>query len=111
NPILVVDDDPATRDIVTEILQTIGWKVATAADGYEARAYVQDHNPELVILDLILPGVNGFELLAEWRASERTADLPVFVLTGKDLTQNEERYLEINSESLFRKSTHWQRDL
>jgi two-component system cell cycle response regulator len=59
--------------------------------------------PELVILDLALPKVNGFELLAEWRASSRTADLPILVLTGKDLTLVEVQYLDTEAESLLRK--------
>ena len=50
--------------------------------------------PELVILDLILPDVSGFELLAEWRGNSSTADLPVFVLTSKDLTPRKENYLQ-----------------
>jgi CheY-like chemotaxis protein len=51
--------------------------------------------------------VSGLELLAEWRASPRTADLPVFVLTSKDLTEEEEEYIHAHAESLFRKQNSW----
>jgi DNA-binding response OmpR family regulator len=106
-PILVVEDDAATREFITEMLSAQGYAVATAADGAEARAQVAASLPELVILDLVLPEVSGFELLGEWRASPRTADLAVFILTSMDLTQEEQSYLRTHAESLFRKQEPW----
>jgi DNA-binding response OmpR family regulator len=88
-----------------------GYTVATAADGAQARAQVAANKPELVILDLVLPGASGFELLGEWRASPRTADLPVFILTSKDLTAEEQRFLRANTESLLLKQQPWQKVL
>ena len=61
-----------------------------------------------MILDLLLPEVSGSELLAEWRASPRTAHMPVFVLTGKDLTAEEKKYLLSHTESLFLKEQNWE---
>jgi CheY-like chemotaxis protein len=110
-PILVVEDDTPTREFVTEMLTAQGYAVATAADGAEARAHVAASLPELVILDLILPKVSGFELLGEWRADPRTADLPVFVLTSKDLSQEEKSYLRAHAESLLHKQEPWQEAL
>jgi len=85
--------------------------VTTAADGAQARAQVAASLPELVILDLLLPEVSGFELLGEWRASPRTADLPVFVLTSKDLSREEQTYLRAHTESLLLKQQPWQEAL
>src|SRR5712692_5956926 len=110
-PILVVEDDPPTREVITELLTDQGYAVATAADGAEARAQVVASLPELVVLDLLLPKVSGFELLAEWRASPRTADLPVFVLTSKDLTREEEINLRAHVELLLRKEQPWQQTM
>ncbi len=110
-PVLVVEDDTPTREFIADILTSRGYAVATAADGYEARAQVAASLPELVILDLVLPKVSGFELLAEWRASSRTADLPIFVLTSKDLTQEEIKYLSTQTESLLHKQQPWQEAL
>ncbi len=110
-PILVVEDDAPTSEVITELLTAQGYAVATAADGAQARAQVAASLPELVILDLLLPKVSGFQLLAEWRASPRTADLPVFVLTSKDLSREEESYLRTHTESLFRKQQPWQEAL
>jgi CheY-like chemotaxis protein len=67
--------------------------------------------PELVILDLILPEVSGFQLLAEWRMDSRTADLPIFVLTSKDLTHEERAYIRKNTGALFQKQERWQEAL
>jgi signal transduction histidine kinase/CheY-like chemotaxis protein len=110
-PILVVEDDTSTREIVAELLTAQGYEVTTAEDGEQARAQMATVLPELVILDLMLPKVSGFELLAEWRSKPRTADLPVFVLTSKDLTGEEEQYLRKHAESLFHKQQSWQQEL
>ena len=107
-PILVVEDDAPTREMIADLLKTKGYAVTTAADGASARAQVAASLPALVILDLMLPRVNGFELLAEWRAEPRSAELPVFVLTSKDLTAQEKSYLRANTQSLFHKQESWQ---
>jgi DNA-binding response OmpR family regulator len=107
-PILVVEDDTATREFLVEFLCQRGFVVATAADGAEARASVAASLPELVILDLILPHVSGFQLLAEWRSNSRTSELPVFVLTSKDLTLQEKDYIRSSAGALFQKQEPWQ---
>jgi signal transduction histidine kinase/DNA-binding response OmpR family regulator len=109
--ILVVEDDAPTREVISEMLHREGYSVTTAVDGEQARASVTKSLPELVILDLLLPKVSGFELLSEWRANPRTADLSVFVLTSKELSKNEEKYLRMNSEYLYRKQQAWQDEL
>ena len=109
--ILVVEDDAPTREMISEMLHREGHLVMTAADGEQARASVTKSLPELVILDLLLPKVSGFELLSEWRANPRTADLSVFVLTSKDLTKDEEKYLRVRSKYLYRKQQAWQEEL
>ena len=110
-PILVVDDDAPTREFIAELLTKHGYVVGTAADAAEARDRVQSWHPELVILDLILPDVSGFQLLAEWRKNPLTAELPVFVLTSKDLTRQESEYLRMHSGALFHKQELWQEAL
>ena len=109
--ILVVEDDVSTLEMIVELLKANGYAVSTATDGEQARISVAQALPELVILDLVLPKVSGFELLAEWRSSPRTADLPVFVLTSKDLTKGEEKYIRAHAESLLRKQNSWREPL
>jgi PAS domain S-box-containing protein len=106
--ILVVEDDISTLELVVELLKAYGYAVSTATDGEQARDSVAQSLPELVILDLVLPKMSGFELLAEWRSNPRTAELSVFVLTSKDLTKEQEKYLHAHAESLFRKQDSWQ---
>jgi len=109
--ILVVEDDLSTQEMILELLSGYGYAVSTAVDGEQARASVAQSLPEIVILDLMLPKISGFELLAEWRSNPRTAELSVFVLTSKDLTKEEEKYLHAHAESLFRKQNSWREPL
>src|SRR5712664_3016278 len=109
--ILVVEDDVSTLEMIVELLKGYGYAVSTATDGAQARASVAQALPELVILDLVLPKMSGFELLAEWRSNPRTAELSVFVLTSKDLTKEEEKYIHAHAESLFRKQNEWREPL
>jgi signal transduction histidine kinase/DNA-binding response OmpR family regulator len=110
-PVLVVEDDVPTREYIAELLKTKGYVVVTAPDGASARAQVATSLPKLVILDLVLPKVSGFELLAEWRADQRTAELPIFVLTSKDLSAQEKSYLHTHAQSFFQKQEPWQKTL
>jgi signal transduction histidine kinase/DNA-binding response OmpR family regulator len=109
--ILIVEDDEPTREIISELLSKQGYAVNTAADGLEAQSRIATSLPELVILDLILPGISGFQLLADWRKNSRTANLPVFVLTSLDLSVEEKAYLRANVEALFQKDQPWQEAL
>jgi signal transduction histidine kinase/CheY-like chemotaxis protein len=107
-PILVVEDDAPTREVIAELLTTQGYDVRVAADGAEARDCVAASLPELVILDLLLPKASGLELISEWRTNSRTSNLPVFVLTSKDLSREEEKYIRSHAEFLFHKQQPWQ---
>lgn len=110
-PILVVEDDTPTREFLTELLSKNGYIVSTASDGEEARTQIAGSVPELVILDLTLPKVSGFQLLAEWSVDPRLADLPVFVLTSKDLTEEEKEFIRTKTGALFQKQEPWQEGL
>jgi signal transduction histidine kinase/DNA-binding response OmpR family regulator len=105
--ILVVEDDDGTREFISDLLSSHGYTVRTAADGAQARGQVKASLPTMVILDLILPHVSGLQLIAEWRSDPRTADLPVFVLTNKDITVDEREYLRENTRAFFLKQEEW----
>jgi len=109
--ILVVEDDGPTREFVAELLSKQGYIVTAAVDGTEARSRVVASLPDLVILDLVLPGISGFQLLAEWRTNARTADVPVFVLSSKDLTPEQQEYVREHTELLLQKQQPWQETL
>jgi signal transduction histidine kinase/DNA-binding response OmpR family regulator len=109
--ILVIEDDSATREFIVDLLDKHGYRVTSATDGLTARALVDASSPDLIILDLLLPGISGFALIAEWRSSERTANLRIFVLTNKDLTPEEREYLRSNTGALFLKHDRWSSEL
>jgi DNA-binding response OmpR family regulator len=109
--ILVVEDDTATREFIVDLLLRDNYSVSSAADGVQARSQVQASVPDLVILDLMLPEVNGFNLIAEWRKNPSTVELPIFVLTNRDLTIEERNYLLTNTGALISKHDQWREEL
>jgi DNA-binding response OmpR family regulator len=78
--VLIVDDEPMVREVVASYLERDDFRVATAADGDKALAFLRDRSPDLVVLDLMLPGVGGLEILEEIRAEDGPA---VIVLTAR----------------------------
>lgn len=86
---LVVDDEPNTLELHARIVQSqsAAYRVLQARNGDEALATLQQENVDVVLLDLQMPGLDGFGVLEAMRASERTRDIPVVVVTGKVLTE------------------------
>jgi signal transduction histidine kinase/DNA-binding response OmpR family regulator len=83
--VLVVDDEADTRSLLLERLALAGFEVSGAADGESALAATRSLRPALVLLDLMMPGMDGWEVLRRLRSEPATAELPVIVLTGRDL--------------------------
>ena len=79
--ILVVDDEPDIRDLVREILEDEGYRVATAADAASARAACLEEEPDLVLLDIWMPGDDGITLLKEWKVADKRG-FPVIMMSG-----------------------------
>ncbi len=79
--ILIVDDDPRLRDLLRTALERAGYAVLTAADGQSALTHAARHAPDLVVLDIGLPEMNGFEVCRRIRAG---SDLPILFLTARD---------------------------
>lgn len=85
-PVLLVEDDVETREIMAHALEKSGWKVFEASNGQEALDMMADVQPQLILLDLMMPVMDGFGFLAEMRAQPEWQDIPVIVITAKDLT-------------------------
>jgi DNA-binding response OmpR family regulator len=79
--ILVVDDDPAIRQLLTDVLEMEGYEVSTAADGLAAVHVVQTTSPDFVVLDVMMPGLDGFGVLKAIR-SQGGEPVPVLMLTA-----------------------------
>jgi signal transduction histidine kinase/CheY-like chemotaxis protein len=87
--VLAVDDHADVRDLVSRTLRKEGWRVETATNAIEALQKVEAERPALILLDLGLPVIDGFEILSRLRAMPAWAELPVIVLTGRDVTQED----------------------
>ncbi len=81
--VMVIEDEKEIRDLLQYNLERAGWKVATFDDGEKGLDQIFAARPDAVVLDLMLPGRNGLEILREVRAEPATADLPVLVLTAR----------------------------
>ncbi len=88
-PLLLVEDNPLTMDALSRMLEADGWEVRTAKDGFQAMEHLQLEHPSLVLLDLMLPGMDGFQLVAEMQQHEALREIPVLVLTAKNLTHED----------------------
>ncbi|WP_373528825.1 response regulator transcription factor [Nostoc sp.] len=85
--ILVVDDDLGTRLSVSDYLELSGYSVITANDGQEALVMVDDHHPDLIVTDIVMPRMNGYELVRRVRKQSVFRLLPVILLTARTKTQ------------------------
>jgi signal transduction histidine kinase/DNA-binding response OmpR family regulator len=88
-PILMVDDDDAGRRQMRAALEQQGWTVIEAGDGREALTRLSEAQPAVIILDLMMPQMDGFEFLEEMRHKAEWRDIPVVVVTAKDLTDTD----------------------
>ena len=82
--ILVVDDSATDRFILTEILEKAGYAVSTAENGEDCLAKVDLNMPDLVVMDVIMPGLNGFQTTRALSKNLKTAHIPVIMCTGKE---------------------------
>ncbi|MFV9504964.1 MAG: response regulator [Oscillochloridaceae bacterium umkhey_bin13] len=85
--VLVVDDDPHVRPVLARLLQRNGMRVTQVADGYAALATVERNRPDVILLDIKMPGLDGFEVLRRLKANPATAALAVIILTANDLSE------------------------
>ena len=81
--LLVVDDEPDIRELVALNFTVEGFEVLTAADGYEAETLARSEHPDVIILDVMMPGRDGLEVLASLKSEPATCHIPVVLLTAK----------------------------
>jgi signal transduction histidine kinase/DNA-binding response OmpR family regulator len=90
---LMVEDDPPTREMLRRMLESDGWLVEEAGNGREALACVERRLPGLIVLDLMMPEMDGFEFLAEMQRHESWRTVPVVVVTARDLSEEDRLFL------------------
>jgi len=102
-PVLIVEDDPDTRSILKGTLEKDGWKVETAENGRVALAIVGHGLPGVVLLDLMMPEMDGFTFVSEFHQLAEARSVPIIVLTAKDLTEDDRRRLNGYVEQVVQK--------
>lgn len=89
--ILVVDDEPITRRTLCQLLQMSGYFCAVAADGAQALELVHSFRPQAILMDLMMPILNGYEATRRLKESEATRSIPILALTASTTPQDKER--------------------
>jgi PAS domain S-box-containing protein len=102
--VLVVDDDPNVRDLMSRLIGSDGYRIRIAHDGRDALDQIRQHKPGLIVLDLMMPNLDGFEVLDAVRSTEATRDVPVIVVTALDLTPEQFTWLRTRTSSILQKS-------
>jgi DNA-binding response OmpR family regulator len=109
--VLVVDDERANRDWLAGVLEPAGFGVIPAVGGREAIELARSRRPDLVLLDLMMPEVSGFDVVEAIRSDQATASTPIMVLTAKDLTEADKRQLNGRVSSILQRGSTGASDL
>jgi len=110
-PILVVEDDPTNRDLLRQLLEKEHWQVIEAENGRVALEKLQTIQPELILLDLMMPELDGFGFVEELQRHEAWRSLPVIIITAKDITAEDQMRLRGYVEQILQKGAYSQEDL
>jgi len=101
--ILVIDDEPEITDIVETFLETAGYQVESENASQPGIARAKTFLPDLVLLDIMMPGMDGYEICSELKRSEKTKRIPVVFLTGKDARSDEGRSFKVGGVLFIKK--------
>lgn len=105
--ILIIDDDALTRTLAGEALREAGFAVVEAASGEEGLAAFESERPDLVLLDVVMPGLDGFEVCRRLRAHPRLGHVPVIMLTGLEDTESIEQAYDSGATDFISKPINW----
>ena len=102
--ILIVEDDKFLRDLLSRKLEEEKFDITTAVDGEEGIKKIQEEKPDLVLLDLILPGINGFDVLKRMKEDPATADILVIVLSNLGQKEDVDRAITLGANDFLVKA-------
>ena len=106
-PVLIAEDDADTRELLERTVERAGWKALSAENGREALDKIKNGvEPQAILLDLMMPELDGFELLDEIRNRPEYDDLPVIVVSAADLSETERSQLDDNADRILQKGEH-----
>ncbi len=103
--VLIIDDEPQMVELLTDIVQTHGYKVLQAYTGREGVRLAREKRPDIAIVDLIMPEMNGFDVVRELRKDKGPQGISIVILTAKELTQEERKQLNMSVQGIVSKSS------
>ncbi len=101
--VLIIDDEPFNVDYLEQELEEVGYETISAANGQEALAKIESETPDLVLLDIMMPVMDGFQVLSHLRANANTRDLPVIVISASNDLKSVVRGIELGAEDYLPK--------
>ena len=104
NKILLVEDDPFLLDMYSTKFKEVGFNIVTAQDGEMGLVKAKEELPDLILLDVVLPKKDGFEVLKQLKSDSKTAKIPVILLTNLGLDSDVKRGLELGAQSYIIKA-------
>jgi CheY-like chemotaxis protein len=105
-PVLVVDDDAGLRQLLRRMLEPEGYAVVEAENGRAALDRLREVSPSVILLDLMMPEMDGFEFVAEFRAHEAGRAIPIVVITARDLSRDDHERLNGYVQKILQKGSH-----
>lgn len=105
--VLIVDDDPAIRLLCTEALESAGFRTDVCSDAESAHDMIDDLNPDVLLLDVIMPGMDGFELCAMLRLQPSMKHIPILIMTGLEDVDSIDRAFEVGATDFITKPINW----
>lgn len=109
--VLIVDDQPENVQLMADVLSTNGYDTLSANSGAEALDVLSRARPQAILLDMLMPGMDGFEVIRRIRENPQTARLPIMVITAMLVSDEDRQRLEKEAQSIFQKGTFWIEDL
>jgi DNA-binding response OmpR family regulator len=101
--ILAVDNEPRVLRMLSRRLETAGYAVSTALEGADALRKVHDEKPDLIVLDVVLPGMNGYEVCARLKGDEQCRHIPILVLTARSQEQDAAEGMRVGADAYMTK--------
>lgn len=102
--ILIVEDDKFLRELLVRKLETEGFEISAAVDGEEGIKKIQEELPQLVLLDLVLPGIDGFEILKQIKSNPKTDKISVIILSNLGQQEEVERGIRLGADDYLIKA-------
>jgi CheY-like chemotaxis protein len=105
-PVLLIEDDDTTREMMRTMLERDGWRVTEASNGEEGLLRVAEAEPNVILLDLMMPRMDGFEFIMELHRNEQWRSIPIVVITAKELTPEDRLMLNGSVQKVLLKGAY-----